>query len=78
MAYNKKGYYRLARTIQEITQRYYEPENHQKCKKAVWRRYIQPTFGMCYDTYLKYLHATPPPDMTLPPTKQLSLFECPR
>lgn len=78
MAYNKKGYYCRARLIQEITLRYYEPENHQKCKKAVWRRYIRPTFGICYDSYLKYLHAVPPPGIVLPPqNQQLSLFESP-
>lgn len=74
MAYNRTGYYRHARLIQEITRRYYEPENHRKCKKAVWRRYIEPNFGICYDTYLKYLRAEPP-EPERQRDEQLSLFE---
>lgn len=76
MAYNKRGYYRRALRIQEITNQYYEPENHRKCKKAIWRHYIEPQFGMCYDTYLKYLRVTPP-DHNQTPDVQLSLFAGP-
>lgn len=57
MAYNKKGYYLRARLIQEITARYYEPENHAKCYKQVWKTQIYPRFGICYRTYLKYCKA---------------------
>lgn len=74
MAYNKRGYYRRALRIQEITNQYYEPENHRKCKKAIWRRYIEQNFGICYDTYLRYLR-TEPPEPQQPTEKQLSLFE---
>lgn len=75
MAYNKKGYYRRAMTIQEITRRYYEPERQDRCFAAVWRRYIYPAFGICYASYLRYLKATPPSDSDRPTQKQLSLFE---
>lgn len=57
MAYNKKGYYERARRMREITERYYEPENHRRCKKAIWRSYIRPVYGVCYQTYLDSLQA---------------------
>ena len=60
--------------VRELTERYYEAGNNQRCYKAVWRRYINPIYPMCYRTYLNYLNMpTPPPP---PPTPlQLSLFE---
>ncbi len=57
MAYNKKGYYARARRMREITDRYYEPENHRKCKKAIWRTHIRPIYGVCYQTYIDSLQA---------------------
>lgn len=75
MAYNKEGYYRRARTIQEITARYYEPERQDRCWAAIWRKYIKPVFGICYNTYLRYLHAVPPAETAAPTEKQLSLFD---
>lgn len=60
MAYNKNGYYLRARLIQEITARYYEPENHSKCYKQVWKTQIYPRFGICYRTYLTYCKANNP------------------
>lgn len=56
MAYNKKGYYIRVHLIREITDQYYEPENHAKCYKQVWKKYIYPRFGICYRSYLNYLH----------------------
>lgn len=55
MAYNKKGYLQRAKMIQELAAQYYEPENHAKCYKAVWKRHIFPQFGICYNTFLNYL-----------------------
>lgn len=55
MAYNKKGYFQRAKVIQETTVQYYEPENHAKCYKMVWRTQIFPRFGIGYRAYLKYL-----------------------
>lgn len=55
MAYNKKGYLQRAKMIQELAAQYYEPENHGKCYKAVWKRHIFPQFGICYNTFLNYL-----------------------
>lgn len=75
MAYNRNGYYRRARTIQEITKRYYEPERQDRSLAAVWRKHIKPLFGICYYSYLKYLHAQPPTEVPRPTEKQLSLFD---
>lgn len=47
----------MARTIQDITAQHYEPGNHAKCYKQVWKKYIYPRFGFCYITYLKYCKA---------------------
>ncbi len=60
--------------VRKLTERYYEAGNNQRCYKAVWRKYINPIYPMCYRTYLNYLNIpTPPPP---PPTPlQLSLFE---
>ncbi|HJE88605.1 hypothetical protein [Rikenella microfusus] len=60
MAYNKKGYYKRAKALQELTARYYEPERHDRCYKWVWRKYVYPQFGICYHSYLRYLHTAVP------------------
>ena len=57
MSYNKNGYYLRARMIRQITREYYEPENHSKCYKMVWKKYIYPRFGIGYRAYLNYLKA---------------------
>lgn len=54
----KKRYestYRKAEMIAKITQEHYEAGNLQKCYAAIWRKYIRPRFGICYNTYLNYL-----------------------
>lgn len=43
--------------MREITEQYYEPENHRKCKKAIWRTHIRPIYGVCYQTYISSLQA---------------------
>lgn len=68
MCYNKKGYHYRARLIQDITQVYYEPENHAKCYKQVWVRHIYPRFGIGYRSYLNYLKVQPPVAVALEPT----------
>lgn len=73
MAYNRKGYYIRARQIQAITAAHYEPENQAKCKKQVWKKYIYPQFGMCYETYLKYQNTVFPSEVSAQPI-QLALF----
>lgn len=60
--------------VRKLTERYYEAGNNQKCYKAIWRKYINPIYPMCYRTYLNYLNIpTPPPPAPTP--LQLSLFE---
>jgi len=56
MPYNNKGYKIRARYIQRITQKYYEPENHAKCYKQVWKQHIYPLMGINYRSYLRYLN----------------------
>ena len=75
MAYNRKGYYRRARIIQEITRKHYEPERQDRCYAAIWRKHIRDTFGMCYNTYMKYVKAELPQEVTAPTHKQLDLFD---
>ena len=38
---------------------HYEAGNQAKCYKAVWRRWIEPEFGICYRTYLNMLGLDP-------------------
>lgn len=44
-----------ARRAQEIVAKYYEEGNQSKCLKAIWRRYIEPQMGICYNRFLAYL-----------------------
>lgn len=47
---------------------HYEAGNQAKCYKAVWRRWIEPEFGICYRTYLNMLgpgNREPPRQSTL-------------
>lgn len=48
------------REICAITQQHYEVGNYSKSYYAVWRKYIEPRYGICYRTYLSYLSAPPP------------------
>lgn len=44
-----------AKAAQMIAAKHYEQGNQSKSRKAVWRRYIAPTMGICYPTFLAYL-----------------------
>lgn len=59
--------------LRAITERYYEAGNNRRCYKAIWKRYINPIYPMCYRTYLNYLNipTTPPKVDAL----QLTLFD---
>lgn len=74
MAYNKNGYAKRARILQELTEQHYEPERQDRCYKAIWRLHIYRQFGICYITYLKYLRYQPHETST-PDFEQLSLFD---
>ena len=59
--------------VRALTERYYEPGNNQRCYKAVWKKYVNPIYPMCYRTYLNYLNIpTPPPK---PTAIELTLFD---
>ena len=61
MAKRKKHKSTLARAkkVKAITALHYEPGNQARCYMAVWRRWIEPEFGICYQTYLRYLGIDP-------------------
>lgn len=46
--------------IRSITAKYYEPGNHLRSYKAVWRRWVNPVYPMTYDTYLRLLQIDDP------------------
>lgn len=60
------------RDICAITNEHYEVGNQSKCYKAIWRKYIEPKYGICYRTYLKYIGV---PLSRENEVKQLSLFD---
>lgn len=55
MAYNKHGYYKRVKDIQELTDLHFEQGRQDRCRKWVWKKFVQPTFGIGYHAYLKYL-----------------------
>lgn len=59
------------REICEITKQHYEEGNQSKCYRAVWRKHIEPKYGICYRTYLNYINEPLPGQ---PENQQLVLF----
>lgn len=62
-----------AEKVKALTALHYEAGNQAKCYKAVWRRWIEPEFGICYRTYLNMLGITQEPERRQ--NNQLSLFD---
>ena len=62
-----------AEQIKTLTALHYEAGNQAKCYKAVWRRWIEPQFGICYRTYLNLLGLDPETESR--PNNQPSLFD---
>lgn len=60
------------REVCEITQEHYETGNLSKCYRAIWRKYIEPKYGICYRTYLNYINKPLPKKSEY---KQLTLFD---
>lgn len=48
---------RRTQIIGELAFKYYEPGNHAKCHKAVWKNHIDKLYPMCYRTYMSYINA---------------------
>lgn len=67
MASKKRHKSTLARAekVKAITALHYEAGNQARCYKAVWRRWIEPEFGICYLTYLRYLGKTSGSDVEM-------------
>ncbi len=61
MAKGKRHKSTLARAekVKALTKQHYEAGNQSRCYKAVWRRWIEPEFGICYRTYLNMLGILP-------------------
>lgn len=55
MATTYKSTIERAKIIQQLTAAYYEPGNLRRCYRAVWKKYINPVYPMCYNSFLKYL-----------------------
>lgn len=55
-----KSTLRRVEMIRSITAKYYEPGNHLRSYKAVWRRWVNPVYPMTYDTYLRLLQIDDP------------------
>ena len=64
--------------ILEIVDKHYEVGNQKRCYKAIWRDFIYPKYGVCYDTFLSYIGVKPSELEAEEPEKkdpnQLSLF----
>lgn len=46
-----------AKALKALTREHYEPGNHRRCYKQVWRRYIAPLYGINYRTYLRLIRS---------------------
>lgn len=55
-----KSTLRRVEMIRSITAKHYEPGNHLRSYKAVWRRWVNPIYPMTYDTYLRLLQIDDP------------------
>ena len=77
MAKGKRYKSTLARAekIKAITALHYEAGNQAKCYKAIWRRFIEPEFGICYQTYINLLGISPNACAYLPQNHTPSLFD---
>ena len=56
MAKTYKSTIERAKIIQQLTAAYYEPGDLRRCYRAVWKKYINPVYPMCYNSFLKYLN----------------------
>ncbi len=64
-----------AAKIKVVTALHYEAGNQAKCYAAVWRRYIEPEFGICYRTYLNLLGEDPDTEECRRPDIHPTLFD---
>ena len=77
MAKKKRYKSTLARAekVKAITALHYEAGNQAKCYKAVWRRWIEPEFGISYITFVRYLGLAPDTDEVNHRNSSPSLFD---
>ena len=64
-----------AEKVKAITALHYEAGNQAKCYKAVWRRWIEPEFGISYITFVRYLGLAPDTEEVNHRNSSPSLFD---
>ena len=47
------------RDILSIVNMEYEPGNQKRCYNAIWRDFVYPKYGICYETFLSYIGVKP-------------------
>lgn len=50
--------YRRLKAIEKVAKvikAHYEPQNHAKCYKQIWRNFIRPEMGLSYPTFVRYI-----------------------
>lgn len=60
--------------IRKLADEFYEEGNQSKCYASVWRSKIFPQYGICYRTFLNYVHYRPERNQSAPGIKQQTLF----
>lgn len=60
------------REVCDLAAEHYEPGNQSKCYRAVWRKHIEPKYGICYRTFLNYINEPLPKE---PPHREPTLFD---
>lgn len=45
-----ENYLRHVEMVQQLVREYYEPGRQDRCLAEVWRRWVYPTYPMCYET----------------------------
>lgn len=60
------------REVCAITRQHYEAGNQSRCYRAVWRKVIEPQYGICYRTFLNYMNEPLPKELE---NNQPTLFD---
>lgn len=55
------SYLKKAKKIQEIVSMYYEPGRQDRNLRSIYRKYVEPEFGICYKSFLKARHVDTSP-----------------
>lgn len=61
--------------VRRLMSEHYQPERHDKCKRWVWRNYINPVMPMAERTFYRYINMKLEEDHRKEDHRQLKLFE---